>query len=160
MNTITHPVLGLVTDIDGHMKEWGTATVRIDTFNYETAIHAFTDRGLPTESQLAAMVDVLHSTLEFKKAVEGYMFEAYRDWIRPAYIGEIGDTRYRRVLLESDLPEIQRSEDIWKVITGMNTTLILENCDLSLSFDTTFDPSHEFVVRFQGGKIYEVMMDG
>jgi hypothetical protein len=160
MNSITHPILGTITDVHGIMLEWATETLQIDTFGYFTTINAFTQSCPPTEAQLAAMVDVLHASPDFKRVVEGLMFAAYRDWIRLSYLNENGDTRYRPLLPECDLPEIQCATDIWKVITGMNSTLIDANSDLSLSFKTTFDHEHDFAVRFRGGEVYEVMMDG
>ena len=142
------------------MGEWATAPLRIGAFGYETSINVFTGQCPPRDAQLEAMLQIFRAGPEFRTIVEGHMFNAYVSYIRPAYVGEIGATGYHRVLTESDLPELDDSRAIWSVVTGMGTIFITEECDLSLSFDTTFDPGHEFVVRFRGGELYECMMDG
>jgi hypothetical protein len=160
MNTIEHPELGIISDQDTNMGEWATTPLHIGAFGYETTINVFTEQCPPSDTQLAAMVRIFHATPEFKTSVERYMCDAYNSDIRPTYAEQIGDARYRKVLTESDLPEIHDPHAIWSVISGMGTIFIDEECDLALSFNTTFDPGHEFVVRFQGGELYECMMEG
>ena len=160
MKTIEHPQLGTISDQDSDMNEWVTKRLKIGAFGYETTIHAFTERRPPSDAQLAAMVRIFHASPEFRAIVERYMHDAYRSDIRPTYAKEIGDTGFWKVLTEADLPEINTPPAIWNVVTGMGPAFIDEECDLSLSFTTTFDANHEFTVRFKGGKLYECMMDG
>jgi hypothetical protein len=157
--TIVHPVLGIIMDIwEGRV--WQTAPRPLGAFGYVASIAIDTAGGEPSEAQMNAAARLANATPEFKAEVEGYLFGEYRENVRPAYIKTVGDPRYRARLTLGDLPEVEAPSGIWKVITGVNSVGIDEKGDIHLEFIPAFDPGHDFAVRFRGGKLYEVLIDG
>lgn len=156
---IHHPILGVITDVyEGSV--WRTAPIKIGTFGYEAEIEITTEEGPPTGEQLAAAAKVASSDDGFRDEVADYMKAEYTKYIRPSYLKTVGDPAFKRNLTEADLPEINSTSDIWKVIEGFNGVCIDEEGNLSLEFVPKFDRGHDFAVRFEDGELYEVLMDG
>ncbi|MCE9518321.1 MAG: hypothetical protein K8R87_01940 [Verrucomicrobia bacterium] len=157
--TITHPLLGAITTQCAKHEVWTTAPVRIGAFDCLVPITAWTKGEEPTPQQIAAMVSMHGATQEFKESVEGYIRDTYMEYDRPAYRKTIGDPRFKHNLSELDLPEIKEPSEIWRIIGRMLSVDVDEQANFSLSFTTTFDVEHNFVLRFENGELLDVVME-
>ena len=54
------------------------------------------------------------------------------------------------------MPKISNSEEIWKLLSKPNIWLSNEYIDLSISFETTWDPEHGITFLFKNEKLFKI----
>lgn len=107
--------------------------------------------------KFAELERLFDSPPAFKPELGTAIFNEYLETIRPEYL-ELAlspdyDTRIE------DLPEIGRSEETWKIITGMNHTHVGEDNEIQLQFRPTFDGEYCVNVSLSDGVIVEVWLE-
>lgn len=143
---IHHEVLGLVFDDRG---EWTSMPLQIGALGYESCF-IFWDP--PTEKQMATAANVLRSTKAFRDEMAVKLAKVYTDEIRSAYLNGVTEPE--------SLPELETPEDVWSVIEELKAVNIENDIDVTFSFQPTFDPDHQWVVRIVGEAFIDVMLDG
>ena len=152
-------VLGPLSKTRGS-TDYQTEPLPLGTFGYTCRISLATSNGIPDRETKERAAWLALANEKFREEVASAMADAYGKWIRPEYLAALEHTDRGYRYTADDLPEVTDPAGIWKVIKGLNSVWVDSDTSFGLSFDTIFDADHEFVVRFEDSRIYEVMMDG